>query len=144
MQKNPSSSPLVINNNSKLDENDILVKMDNDYTSVIVLSISGGIIIMAILFFIMKRYRNKFSVTPCKSTEDNKGKKIRKNKSLTKPRDYILEILPTSGKNLPPLPAGEEPSIEPPIVPPRVDRLTRLVNIKRKLREYKENDINSK
>lgn len=163
---------------------------NSDNISLIILSISGGIILIFILILILRRYRRKFSVAPCSPVLVNSTLKDKyiKDTNNNKPRDYILEVLPGTPRSalfnrvpvaknktdrrrsrslprrtnkglgfsrrvnslpdlkkvdiensrkkdkLPPLPFQDNP----PPIPARTERIRRLVNIKKKMREQKE------
>lgn len=72
-------------------------KINSDDTSLIALLISGGLIGILLIIYILKKYRNSFSVAPCPPvviTSKKKENYIKKANNNNKPKDYILEILP--------------------------------------------------
>ena len=179
----------LLNNKTGIEKRNNLNNENIDNTSLILLSISGGLMLVLVLILLVKKYRNKFSVAPCPPIVVISSKKenyVKRNNN--KPRDYILEILPGTPRSalfnrvpvakkvnkprrsrslprksskslglkrrvnslpdlnkldieknrrknkLPPLPIEDEP----PQVPVRNERIKRLVNIKKRMREQKE------
>ena len=89
---NPSPSDVTKSYN----KNDSLVEINSDNTSLLILSISGSLILIFVVIYLIYKCRKNQSVSPCQPivVSDNKGKYIRKSNNNNKPKDYILEILP--------------------------------------------------
>jgi hypothetical protein len=182
---NPSPSNLTDN----YEKNNSIIKINSDNTSLLILSISGGLVFIFIVLYLLNKFRKNRSVAPCPPIVINKKNNyVKKTNNNNKPKDYILEILPGTPrsalfnrvpvakkasstrrsrslprktvrqvklkrrvnslpdlkkldiernrrkKDLPPLPLQDEP----PPIPIRTERIRRLVEIKKKMREQKD------
>ena len=89
---NPSPSDVTKSYN----KNNSLVEINSDNTSLLILSISGSLILIFVVIYVIYKCRKNQSVSPCQPivVNNNKGKYIRKSNNNNKPKDYILEILP--------------------------------------------------
>jgi hypothetical protein len=88
---NPSPSNLTDN----YEKNNSIIKINSDNTSLLILSISGGVVFIFIVFYLVNKYRKNKSVAPCPPIVINKKNNyVRKTNNNNKPKDYILEILP--------------------------------------------------
>ena len=88
---NPSSS----NISESYYKNNSIIEINSDNTSLLILSISGSLVLIFIIAYILNKYRKNQSVAPCPPVvANNKRKYVRKSSNNNKPKDYILEILP--------------------------------------------------